>query len=122
MQKNWLLRKDTDAGKDWRQEEKGMTEHEMVGWHYQLDGCKFEQAPGVADGQGSLACCSSCIHKELDMTQWLKWQIQIVFDMVSPYISSLKQEDIDPLIFWINHFIWETLEIVNEGSDVKKNS
>ena len=49
-----------------------------------------------------------------------EWHIQIVFDMVSPYISSLKQEDIDPLIFWINHFIWENLEIVNEGSDVKK--
>jgi len=47
-----------DAGKDWRQEEKGMTEDEMVGWHHQLDGHEFEQAPGVGDGQGSLACCS----------------------------------------------------------------
>ena len=55
--KNWLTGKDPDAGKDWRQEEKGMTD-EMVGWHHQLDGCEFEQAPGVGDGQGSLVCCS----------------------------------------------------------------
>ena len=52
--KNWLTRKDPDAGKDWRQEEKGTTEDEMVGWHHLLDGHKFEQAPGVGDGQGSL--------------------------------------------------------------------
>ena len=120
MQKNWLLRKDTDAGRDWREEKKGTTEDEMVGWHHQLDGDEFEQAPGAADGQGSLASCSSQIRKELDLIQWLNWQVQIVFDMVPPYISSLKQEDIDLFIFWINHFIWENLEIVNQGSDVKK--
>ena len=56
--KNWLLRKDPDAGKGWRQEEKGMTEYEMVGWHQWLDGHEFEQALRVGDGQGSLACCS----------------------------------------------------------------
>ena len=56
--KNWLIGKDPDAGKDWRQEEKGMTEDEMVGWHHRLDGHEFEQTPGVGDGQGSLACCS----------------------------------------------------------------
>ena len=50
--------KTPDAGKDLRHEEKGMTEDEMVGWHLQLDGHEFEQAPGVGDGQGSLACCS----------------------------------------------------------------
>ena len=55
--KSWLTRKDPDDGKDWRQEEKGMTEDEMVGWHHWLNGHKFEQAPGVGDGQGSLACC-----------------------------------------------------------------
>ena len=55
--KNWLIWKDTDAGKDWRQE-KGMTEGEMIGWHHRLDRHKFEQALGVGDGQGSLACCS----------------------------------------------------------------
>ena len=55
---NWLTGKDPGAGKDGRQEEKGMTEDEMVGWHHQLDGHEFEQALGVGDGQGSLKCCS----------------------------------------------------------------
>ena len=56
--KNWLIGKDPVAGKDWRQEEKEITEDEMVGWHHQLDGHEFEQAPGAADGQRSLVCCS----------------------------------------------------------------
>ena len=56
--KNWFIAKDPDGGKDWRQEEKGTTEDEMVGLHHQLDGHKFEQPPGVGDRQGSLACCS----------------------------------------------------------------
>ena len=56
--KNWLIEKPLMLGKDWRQEEKGTTEDEMVGWHHQLDGHEFEQAPGVGDGQGSLACCN----------------------------------------------------------------
>ena len=56
--KGWLVREDPDAGKDWRQEEKGTTEDEMVGWHHRLDGHEFEQALGVGDGQESLACCS----------------------------------------------------------------
>ena len=55
--KNWLSGKDPDAGKDWRQEEKGTTEDEMVGWHHRLN--EFKQAPGVGDGQGNLACCKS---------------------------------------------------------------
>ena len=61
--KNWLTGKDPDAGKDLRQEEKGTTEDEMVGWHHQLDGHEFEQAPGVGDGQGGLACCSPWSHR-----------------------------------------------------------
>ena len=69
--KNWLTRKDPDAGRDWKQEEKGTTEDKMVGWHHQLDGHEFEQGPGVCDGQGSLVSCSPRGHKELDTTQWL---------------------------------------------------
>ena len=65
------IRKDPDAGKDWRQEEKGMTEDEMVGWHHQLNGHELEQALGVGKGQGSLACYSPWGRKELDMTEWL---------------------------------------------------
>ena len=71
--KNWLIWKDPDAGKDWRQEEKGTTEDEVVGWHHRLDGHEFEQAPGVSDGQGSQACCSPWGHKESDMTERLNW-------------------------------------------------
>ena len=71
--KNWLTGKDSDAGKDWRQEEKGTTEDEMVGWHHRLEGHDFEQAPGVDDGQGSLACCSPWGCKESDTTQRLNW-------------------------------------------------
>ena len=71
--KNWLIWKDPGAGKDWRQEEKGTTEDEMVGWHHQLDGHEFEQVPGVGDGQGSLVCCSPWGCKESDMTEWLNW-------------------------------------------------
>ena len=56
--KNWLTGKDPDAGKDWRWEEKGTTEDEMVGWHHQLNGHEFEQVLGVGDGYGSLVCCS----------------------------------------------------------------
>ena len=71
--KNWLSGKDPNAGKDWRQEEKGTTENEMVGWHHWVDGHEFQQAPGVGDGQGSLVCCSPWGQKELDMTEWLNW-------------------------------------------------
>ena len=66
--KNWLLGKDPDAGKDLRKKEKGMTEDEMVGWHHQLDGHEFEQAPAEGKEQGSLACCSPWSCKELDTT------------------------------------------------------
>ena len=69
--KNRLIGKDPDPGKDWRQEEKRMTEDEMVGWHHRLNGHEFEQAPGVGDGQGSLMCCSPWSHKESDKTEWL---------------------------------------------------
>ena len=69
--KNWLLAKDPDAGKDWMQKEKGTTEDELVGLHHWLNGNECEQAPGVGDGQGSLACCSPWGCKESDMTEWL---------------------------------------------------
>ena len=71
--KNWLIEKDPDAGKDWRWEEKGMTEGEMVGWHHQLNGHEFEQTPGVGDGPRSLACCSPWGRKELDTPEQLNW-------------------------------------------------
>ena len=69
--KKWLTGKEPDAGKDWRQEEKGMRENEMIEWHHWLNGHEFEQALGVGDGQGSLACCSPWRCKESDRTEWL---------------------------------------------------
>ena len=71
--KNWLIGKDPDAGKDWRQEENGMTEDGMIGWHHRLNGHEFEQVLGVGDGQGGLACYCPWCHKELDTTEWLSW-------------------------------------------------
>ena len=69
--KGWLIWKDPDAGKDWRQEKKGTTEDEMIGWHHWLNGHGFGWALGVGDGQGGLACCSSWGCKEKDMTEQL---------------------------------------------------
>ena len=71
--KSWLIGKDPDAGKDWRQEEKGITEDEVVGWYHWLDGPEFEEALGVDDGLGSLVCSSPWGCKDLDMTEWLNW-------------------------------------------------
>ena len=74
--KNWLIGKDPDAGKDWRWEENGMTEDEMVGWHHRVDGQESEQAPGDGDRPESLACSSSWGCKQSDMTEWLNWTEQ----------------------------------------------
>ena len=88
--KSRLIRKDPDAGKDWRQEEKGMAEDEVVGWHHQFEGHEFAQALGVGDGQGSLVCCSPRGPKELDTTERLNsWttkdlgRLQLNFDRVT---------------------------------------
>ena len=72
-QKNELIRKYPDAGKHWRQEEKGITEDILVGWHHQFNGLEFQQAPGLQEGQGSLVCLSPWGSKDLDMTEQLNW-------------------------------------------------
>ena len=76
--KNWLIWKDPDLGKDWRPEEKGMTEKEMVGWHHRLDGHVFESFLGVGDGQGGLLCCRPWGCKVLDTTEQLIWSDLII--------------------------------------------
>ena len=96
--KNWLIGKDSDSGKDWRQEEK-RTENEMIGWHHQLYGHEFEQTPGDGEGQGSPMCRSPWGHKELDMTEWLNWtnapsrasQVGLVLDISCSVISNSLQ-------------------------------
>ena len=71
--KSWLIGKDSDAGRDWGQEDKGTTEDEMAGWHHWLDGHESEWTPEVGDGQGDLACCDSWGRKESDTTKRLIW-------------------------------------------------
>ena len=71
--KSWLIGKDSDAGRDWGQEEKGMTEDEMAGWHRWLDARESGWTPGVDDGQGGLAWYDSWGCKESDTTEWLNW-------------------------------------------------
>ena len=88
--KSWLIWKDPDAGKDWRQEEKGTTEDEMAGWHHRLDGHGFEWTPGVGDGQGGL-CCDSWGRKESDTTEQLNWT-ELVFLLQGAWVWSLLGE------------------------------
>ena len=71
--KSWLIGKDSDARRDWGQEEKGTTQDEMAGWHHRLDGCESGKTPGVGGGQGGMVCCNSWGRKELDTTEWLNW-------------------------------------------------
>ena len=71
--KSWLIVKDSDAGRDWGQEEKGTTEDELAGWHHWLNAHEFGWTPGVGDGQGGLVCCVSWGCKESDRTEWLNW-------------------------------------------------
>ena len=94
--KSWLIGKDSDAGRDWGQEEKGTTEDEMAGWHHWLDGHGSEWTPGVGDGQGGLECCDSWGRKELDMTERLNWtelmaSSVLLFQLILvPFYLSLK--------------------------------
>ena len=77
--KSWLIGKDSDARRHRGQEEKGMTEDEMAGWHHWLDGPESEWTPGVGDGQGGLACCDSWGCKESGTTERLNWQLMSLF-------------------------------------------
>ena len=90
--KNWLIGKDPDAGKDWRWEEKGMTEDEMAGWHHWLNGHEFKQALGVSDGQGSLACCSSWGHKSwTQLSDWTEVNCTAqAHELITCYWSQMK--------------------------------
>ena len=102
--KNWLIWKDPDAGKNWRREEKGTTEDEMVGCHHQLNGHEFEQILGVGDGQGGLVCCSPWGCKESDTTERLNWNGK------SPWDSSGKNAGVDcHFLLWKRHHQMPTL-------------
>ena len=93
--KSWLIGKDSDAGRDWGQEEKGTTEDEIAGWHHRLNGCEFEWTLGVGNGQGGLACCNSWGGKESDMTEWrteLNWRLNCWATLISLGWSLLSKE------------------------------
>ena len=110
--KNWLLGKDPDAGKEWRQEEKGTTEDEMVGWHHRLNGHEFEWTPGVGDGQGGLVCCMQA----MGLSDWtelnticiddsrghchVKWPVFVVYKN-APQLASTSFERGFPRWRWL---------------------
>ena len=91
--KSWLIGKDSDAGRDWGQEEKGTTEDEMAEWHHRLDGHEFEWTPGVGDVQGGLACCGPWVAKSRtqlsDWTDWLGSVTQSCLTLCDPMDCSL---------------------------------
>ena len=96
-EKNWLLGKGSVAEKDWRQEAKGRTEDEMVGWHHRLNGYEFEQAPGVSDGQGSLACWSPWSCQELATTERVNWTEKVIiicFPQSFPFWKILNEYNV----------------------------
>ena len=86
--KSWLIWKDSDTERDWRQEKKGTTQDEMAGWHHGLDGRESEWTPGAGDGQGGLACCNSWGHKESDMTERLNWTNYCIFNHLNSILET----------------------------------
>ena len=112
--KSWLNRKDPDAGKDWGQEEKGMTEDEMMGWHHCLNGHVLGQTPGVGDGQGGLVCCGSRGCKGSDMTEWLNWT-----DKWSKTFKNCESQCCKPVTYSIVHQLYFNLK--KFPSSLKKN-
>ena len=106
--KSWLIGKDSDAGRDWGQEEKGTTEDEMAGWHHRLNGYESEWTLGAGDGQGGLACCDSWGCKESDTTERLNWtdsevsnltHISYVTEMSSSFRNGRKDFQLSHQVF-----------------------
>ena len=102
--KNWLIRKDTDAGQDWRKGEKGIIEDETVGWYHRFDGHEFEQAPEVGE-QGNLPCCSPWGCKESDTTERLNWTKLLLWWW--PY----ERGQLPRLSRWTNHGSWTRCQV-----------
>ena len=96
------LKKEPDAGKDWGQEEKGMAEDELVGWHHWHNGHGFGWTPAVGDGQGGLVCYGSWCCKESDMTERVNWT-----ELIYKFISSANRDNFQPAIFDSSLMIWK---------------
>ena len=114
-EKSWLIGKDFDAGRDRGQEEKGMTEDEMAGWHHWLDGREFEWTPGVGDGQGGLACCDSWSCKESDTTEHLNWT---EYSIVCVYHSFLLHSSADGHLGCFHVLVIVNSAMMNIGAHV----
>ena len=110
LHKSWFIGKDPDAGRDWGQEEKGMTEDEMAGWYHRLDAHEFGWTLGVSDGHGGLVSCDSWGHKESAMTEWQNWTELNWTDrrdacVGRPGITSVRRKSIN----WVLSSKWSAL-------------
>ena len=102
-----LIRKDPDAGKDWRREDKGTTEDEMVGWHHRLKGREFEQALGESEGPGSLACCSPWFTKSQTQLNWSPLRFPLSFFSPSSIFFVFFSLYHSTNVYWASSFCWE---------------
>ena len=103
--KSWLIGKDSDAGRDWGQEEKGSTEDEMAAWHHRLNGHEFQWTLGVGDGQGGLAFCNSWGRKELDTTERLNWTELNCIKTLQLHVRYASESWICVFIFFTLYYI-----------------
>ena len=117
--KTRLIGQDPDSGEDWRQEEKGTTEDEMVGWHYWLNGHELEQTLGDCKGRGSLACCSSWGHRESDTTEWLnsKGSTSLLYHEWSMCHVLLKIKRLSICLIYMR--VWGMSNFVNPAETMK---
>ena len=99
--KSWLIGKDSDAGRDWGQDEKGTTEDEMAGWHHRLDGHEFEWTLGIGDRQGGLVCCDSWGRKEPDTTERLNWTKWLITLNISSYVTCYLYIFLDEISIYV---------------------
>ena len=118
--KSWLIGKDSDAGRDWEQEEKGTTEDEMAGWHHWLNGRESQWTPGVGDGQGGLVCCDSWGLKESDTTERLIWSEGTGWTGWIYCRCEKRRVKMFNLNNWLEWYLlrWKQLETRNLGRDI----
>ena len=126
--KSWLIGKDSDAGRDWGQEEKGTTEDEMAGWHHGLNGRESEWAPGDGDGQGGLASYDSWGRKESGTTKrlnWTEWWVTLRKNLGSTFIAhgSCYFSKVDHVFFpWWDSCCWSCKRIIKKPNEDLKGS
>ena len=111
--KSWLIGKDPDAGKDWRQEEKWMTEDEIVGWHHWLNAHEFEQTLGDGEGQGSLACYSVWVTKSWAwLSSWTTMWLLFTTFILSVYITLSPNPNASFMILYTDWSFWSSIMLL----------